>query len=349
MIPKLLSPTTETDYHMAMVELVVCIDDGHAGFSSNKTRDFFGHYFIPADFSLMEEKAIITKFYNDSLARIDDIKIGDAITKVNGKDVGAIIKEKEKYINGSNISGKKHMAWKAIFNGSTDSVNIEYIRDNQSKAKSISRYLFKDFDFKRKESSPPSKILDGNIGYVNLGALNRKEIPEIMESLKKTKAIIFDIRNYPNRTIYPLSQYVCSKRNTFFKHTYPDLSYPGKFIWGNGVKSWASDELKYEGKIVLMVNEKTQSHAEFTAMCLQTGDNVTTIGSQTSGADGNVSVIEMVGGFKTMISGIGIFYPDGTETQRKGVKIDIVSKPTIQGIKEGRDEVLERAVDYVNN
>ena len=96
------------------------------------------------------------------------------------------------------------------------------------------------------------------------------------------------------------------------------------------------------------MNGGTQSHAEFTAMCLQTGDNVITIGSQTSGADGNTSQVNLVGGFKTWITGIGIFYPDGRETQRKGVNIDIEIKPTVLGLSEGRDEVLEKAIAYAN-
>lgn len=101
--------------------------------------------------------------------------------------------------------------------------------------------------------------------------------------------------------------------------------------------------------MVLLVGEISQSRTEFTAMCLQAGDNVTTIGSQTSGADGTVSRFEMVGNYKTMITGVGIFYPDKTETQRKGVKIDIVCKLTIDGITSKKNEVLERALDYINN
>jgi C-terminal processing protease CtpA/Prc len=38
-------------------------------------------------------------------------------------------------------------------------------------------------------------------------------------------------------------------------------------------------------------------------------------------------------------------YPDKTETQRKGVKIDIEIKPTIEGLKQGRDEILEKAIE----
>jgi C-terminal processing protease CtpA/Prc len=226
-------------------------------------------------------------------------------------------------------------------------VQIEFIRNNKTYNKSIKRYFANNYNWE--EESDNYKILDGNIGYIYMGAIKIKDVPEIMENLKDTKAIILDIRNYPNGTLYSIANYISSKRNDFYKVTYPDLNYPGKFIWRKGLQCGKNRELKYKGKVVLLVNEKSQSHAEFTTMCLQTGDNVTTIGSQTSGADGNVSMFEMVGGYKTMISGIGIFYPDNTETQRKGVKIDVKVKQTIQGIIDGKDEVLEKAIEYINN
>ena len=52
---------------------------------------------------------------------------------------------------------------------------------------------------------------------------------------------------------------------------------------------------------------------------------------------------------RTTFSGLGVFYPDETETQRKGIKIDIEVKPTINGLKENKDEVLERAIEYINS
>jgi C-terminal processing protease CtpA/Prc len=90
------------------------------------------------------------------------------------------------------------------------------------------------------------------------------------------------------------------------------------------------------------------SSAEYQTMALQTARGARVIGSQTSGADGNVSEIVLPGGLKTRISGIGILYPDGTETQREGVKIDKVVKPTIEGITAGRDEVMEAAIKMLN-
>lgn len=79
-------------------------------------------------------------------------------------------------------------------------------------------------------------------------------------------------------------------------------------------------------------------------MAFQSSYNVKVVGSTTAGADGDVSAIDLPGGIQTMISGLGIYYPDGTETQQKGVKIDEFIEPTIKGIKLGKDEVLEKAL-----
>jgi C-terminal processing protease CtpA/Prc len=68
------------------------------------------------------------------------------------------------------------------------------------------------------------------------------------------------------------------------------------------------------------------------------------LGSTTAGADGNVSRIPLPGGLSTMISGIGVFYPDKRPTQRVGIVPDRVVVPTIAGIRDGRDEVLDAAI-----
>ena len=347
LISKFLHPKTELDFHLAMLELIVSIDDSHAGLYTDLMTDFFGEYMMPAYCEVIEDKVVITRFFNEAFAEKDDLRIGDVITKIDGQSLEDIFFNRSKYITGSNIPRKRHNSYHAIFKGSTDYVTIEYIRDNQTKTKKVSRYLYGDFNYKPKVSTECFKILEGNIGYVNMGVLTIEEVPTVMEALKDTKSIIFDIRNYPKGTLYSIAYYINSAERDFYKVISPDLNYPGKFIWRNGSSCGYNGDLKYKGQVLLLVNEKSQSHAEFTIMCLQTGDNVTTIGSQTSGADGNVSLIEMAGGEKTMITGIGIFYPDKTETQRKGIKIDVIVKPTLEGILEGKDEVLEKAIGLV--
>jgi hypothetical protein len=71
------------------------------------------------------------------------------------------------------------------------------------------------------------------------------------------------------------------------------------------------------------------------------------IGSTTAGADGNLSGIPLPSRLQSMISGIGVFHPDHKPTQRIGVVLDIVVRPTLAGIRAGRDEVLEAVIHQI--
>jgi C-terminal processing protease CtpA/Prc len=127
----------------------------------------------------------------------------------------------------------------------------------------------------------------------------------------------------------------------FVEYTFVDINTPGLFKTSNPIG--VDGQNSFKGKVVVIVNEITQSQAEYTAMAFQSSPNVTVIGSTTAGADGDVSIIFLPGGIKTMISGLGIMYPDGTETQRKGIIINYKIIPSIQSIKESKDELLQRA------
>ena len=65
------------------------------------------------------------------------------------------------------------------------------------------------------------------------------------------------------------------------------------------------------------------------------------------GADGNVTYISLPGGIRTLFTGLGVYYPDGRPTQRIGIVPDIVVRPTVVGVRAGRDEVLDRALEYI--
>jgi C-terminal processing protease CtpA/Prc len=97
------------------------------------------------------------------------------------------------------------------------------------------------------------------------------------------------------------------------------------------------------------VDEISVSQAEYTAMALRAMPNTVVMGSTTAGADGNVSAIPLPGGLGTRISGIGVFYPDHRPTQRVGIVPDVVFRPTLNGITEGRDELVEAATRLIED
>lgn len=346
-LPKFMEPATEQEYHLAMLELTASLNDSHAWFITQPTNQYYGYYWAPVEIDIIDKKAVVADFFNDSLAKKDDWQLGDVLTAVDGVPVNEILEKRNKYLTGSNDPAKYRDVHIALLNGSNSSVEIEFLRDNNSFKRKVSRYYRKEFGFDNAQGSK-WEILESNIGYVNMGRLEPNDVKEMMHELKATKAIIFDIRNYPKGTLYAIAKELNKESIPFVKFTVPNLQYPGKYKWTKPLAAGTKNPDFYKGKVILLVNEETQSHAEFTAMALQTAPDVVTIGSQTSGADGNVSDLSFVGGFQTYISGIGVFYPDGRETQRIGIVPDMEVKRTIAGIKEGRDEVMEKALEVAN-
>jgi len=189
-----------------------------------------------------------------------------------------------------------------------------------------------------------ARLLNEEIAYVKIAEAADVDFDAFAKSMEKTKGLIVDMRNYPNSmSMFTLGPHLVSHDTNFARFTIGDLSNPGAFHWG-ATASYRPAAPLYKGKVVILVDEITQSSAEYHAMAFRAVPGAVVIGSTTAGADGNVSQIALPGGLRTMISGIGVFYPDGRPTQRVGIVPDKEVKPTIAGLSAGRDEVLEAAL-----
>jgi len=349
MIPKFQYPKDTVNYHLAMLELTAKINDSHSYFYTPYTKRYFGTKWAPFEFKIIDNKAVVTGFYDDSLSKINDVQYGDVILEANNQSIEYIITEKSKYIGASNKAAMLRNFYYAIFNSSSDSMQITFIRNNIIRTKQIKLYSTNQFTFnKSRDKNVVCQEIDENIGYINMETLKKEQVDSVMLIMMEKKAIIFDVRNYPEETKYPIMKYLNEDIKFFAKLTKPDLSYPGVIKWMPPHPCGTKNNTNYyKGKVVLLVNEETQSHAEFTCMALQTAPNATCIGSQTAGADGNMAFVNFPGGFKASFTGLGVYYPNGRETQRVGIIPDIEINVTIQGIIDRKDEVLEKAIEYI--
>ncbi|WP_316830291.1 S41 family peptidase [Pedobacter aquatilis] len=351
MIPKFKDAGDTTTYHLAILELTAKIDDSHGKFSTIFTNKYFGLKWVPFSFKIIDNKAVVIGFYNEELCKNDDIRVGDVFVKIGGSTIEEIVKRNSKFIGASNEVVKLRDTYNILFNGQTSKVETEFQRTGIIEKKTLRRYSFNEINYKYNATNvtDTSKILNGNIGYINMGNLEQKQVDVVLNNLKNTKAIIFDIRNYPKGTMRKIADFLNDKPKPFVLFTIPDVNNPSIYNYKEPSYCGKVNPNYYKGKVILLCNEKTQSHAEYTLMALKTAPNAIVVGSQTSGADGNASYIVLPGGLKTMFTSLGTYYPDKTETQRIGIVPDVMIKPTIEGIKAGKDEVLEKALAIANN
>lgn len=352
-IPKIINTTNSTDYTLTVLELIGRVHDTHANiWGGNSNMDnYFGINRAAVELTFVENKPVVTRYYDEKLGKETRLEIGDVITSINNRPVEEIIKDKLKYTPASNYSTQLRDIAKNLLRTNDTIIHIEFIKDAKKENANVKAYSSKEINIYRKPLVKDTcfKLINKDIAYINNGSVKRKYLPEIWKEAKNTKGLIIDIRNYPSDfIIYDLSNYLMPEKTPFVKFTNGSIENPGLFTYENSVSAGKKNFGYYKGKVVIIVNEISQSSAEYHSMAYKVHPNATVIGSTTAGADGNVSQIQLPGGIMTMISGIGVYYPDGKETQRIGIVPDIEVKPTIQGIKKGRDELMEKAIEIIN-
>nr|WP_320023177.1 S41 family peptidase [uncultured Draconibacterium sp.] len=351
-IPKFINAENELEYEQVAIQIIGEIQDTHANLwgGNNKIEEWKGNYFAPVHLRFIENKLVVTDYYNPELKTETGLEIGDVITKIDGSNTGDIVLGLSKYYPASNEAARLRDISADMLRSQNSQLEIEYLRNGILETKTIKLYPRNELNIYRwykKSDERCYKTMDKNIGYITLMSIKDEDIPEIKDELKNTRGIIIDIRNYPSTFVpFKLGSFFVSSSTPFVKFTNGNVDNPGEFTFIKELEIPKSRE-PYEGKLVVLVNELSQSQAEYTAMAFKAGDNTTIVGSTTAGADGNVSMIMLPGGLRTMISGIGVYYPDGKETQRIGIVPDIEVEPTISGIKNGKDELIEKAIEII--
>jgi C-terminal processing protease CtpA/Prc len=98
-----------------------------------------------------------------------------------------------------------------------------------------------------------------------------------------------------------------------------------------------------------MAHGRAISESEHSGLFFRAANGTRFIGSPTQGANGDVTYFMASGGVRINFSGHEVRWPDGRQLQRVGLMPDIEVRPTIEGIRAGRDEVLERTVAWVES
>lgn len=105
-------------------------------------------------------------------------------------------------------------------------------------------------------------------------------------------------------------------------------------------KSYLGDK-----NVIFITNGRAISYAESYMGYIEGYKLATIVGQPTAGTNGNVNLFSLPGGYKISWTGMKVVKHDGTQHHGIGVLPNIYVEKTIQGVKEGRDEFLEKALE----
>ena len=345
-IPRIALAKTKDDYTLQMMALIGRAHDGHANlWASLDVRPPVGDCQFTVSVRFVENQPVVydmiaTAGKESGLAR------GDVITEIDGIPVKKLVDEWKPYYAGSNDASIMKDIAMFMTRGKCGEASATILRDGKTLALKLKRVPVppEAISFTHDLPGETFRLLSKDVAYLKLSSVKSEEAAQYVQKAAGTKALVIDIRNYPsNFMVFALGQKLVEKKTDFVRFTTADISNPGAFYWGEPL-SLTPEQPLYTGKIAILADEVSISQSEYTTMAFRSSPRAIVVGSTTAGADGNTSPFALPGNLRTMISGIGVFYPNKKPTQRIGIIPDVKVEPTIAGIRAGRDEVLEEAL-----
>ncbi len=353
-IPIVISSSGKNEFYDVMVHLFNETQSCHSFFTSYNWRN--NYYYPPITLKYIENKTIVTDIA-DTLSKITSLVKGDIIDSINHKPTDSI-RKMVRYCSScpDNYIAEQRTGLDLLRVKPEDSLTLS-VTDNFNNSKTIilklNKNLFPYFNDYYERQQPKKnnnadslfKIYPDKIAYLDMNLFSDKNLRNALSKLLDCKTWILDCRSYPKYFPYSITRYISNKRKPFGIAYKPNYKYPGLFSYDLQKTSRVMYlGKKFKGNIIILLDGNTQSAAEWQIMHIQALTKPLLIGSNTAGADGGAVSILLQNNILTYFTGTAVFYPNGKATERIGIQPDIFVTPTIKGIKENRDEIIEKAL-----
>jgi C-terminal processing protease CtpA/Prc len=348
-IPKMEAAGNALEYALTVAGMVTNIQDSHGFIVSSTLNQYIGAFRPPVETRLIQGQSVITAFTDESVRKSSGLSVGDIIVSVDGEEVERRRERLGRIFAASTPQALQRRIHSVLLNGAEKS-QLKLVAKNKD-GKLIEATLertTRPIPVERKY--PVFTVLPEGFGYMDLARLTVQEVDAAFEKVKNTPGLIFDIRGYPKGTAWAIAPRLTDKEvvAALFERNEPhspDPTFATRLQFRQ--KTWPSNNWRYTGKVVALINEDAISQSEHTCLFLEAAADATFIGSPTNGANGDVTTMLLPGGINVNFSGHDVRHADGRQLQRLGIQPHIKVEPTIEGLSKGRDEVLERAVEFL--
>lgn len=351
LLPQFEDARDAREYTLAVVAMARAIQDSHAYVAGSVyTDEIVGAGYPPIRVRVIEGRPLVTALYDSAAASAAGVRVGDEVVTVDGRSALERLDEVEDWLSTSTPQSRTDRASLTFMNGPVGTPVRLGLRGADGRERdAVLERRREDYStlYHRERTGEVVRVLPGNIGYVDLDRLTYDGVASMFEALKGTDAIIFDMRGYPRGTVWAIAPNLAPTEVTAALLHTP--------LVGHGSQGPATETFlqviqpappaeRYTGPTVMLVDERAMSQAEHTGLYLRAANGTRFVGSPSAGANGEIVTVTMPGGMTVGFTGQAVTWPDGGQLQRIGLIPDLEVRPTIRGIRAGRDEVLEAAL-----
>lgn len=344
-IPMFLYAESAVDYHKAIRYITARLNDSHASHSTAMDTLLFGER--RAGFRMRSLSGRWFVYSKRSANYPTNVKIGDEVLSVNSIPIKHLSDSLALFVSASNASTRDKFLNNAILSTPQESFVLKIRRNKDTlevKERSEHMDYFNSLKLEEEGKMKPQWLND-SVAYWHLASAKQDNVESFYRQVCNAQYIILDLRCYPYPSSFrELSKCFIPKTENFAYIVYPDSQRPGEFKYVPGAQHLGS-ELYYKGNVILIVDNQTESFSEYLCMMLQKNPKAITVGTSSSGANGNVHLYEFPGGVMTFLTGLGVLDSNYFPMNGRGVKIDVPVLFETDTILTNVDPYLSKAIE----
>jgi C-terminal processing protease CtpA/Prc len=341
---------TASDALPVLQRLGHLLQDGHTWVQNGVKR-----FVPPFEWACVEGKVVITAVAPDSSV---DVRPGDVVVAIDGVAAQDAVSRAEQRVSAATPARLRLMALEFLrcgAPGSTLRMTVE--RDGQKRSVETARSFdatvkVDDHVILRSWQRRPasfSEVAPG-IVYVDMDRATEDGFQAAIPALEKARGLVFDMRGYPNFMLHlPLTHMISAPCRAVFSDV-PVVTRPDRQDWGHDQTSWYLSPCapRFTAPAAFITDEGAVSAAESFMEIVDDQHLGAIVGGNTAGSNGNVDAVFLPGAVLTW-TGMKVYKLDGTDIQGNGIHPTVPVSPTVDGIRQGRDELLEAAVAAVED
>ena len=342
LIAMLEHASTGGEYELALAEIMASLHDGYAAVDGSATRALRGTAAPPFRLMFLDEAPVVATVQ----AGTTGVTPGDELLRIDGRDVAVRIAELERYTSAATAGAKSAVIAHDLPNGADGSKATFTFRrrDGTQYDVSLTRTTSVAVD-----ASKAWKLLAGNVAYVDAARLDAAQVTLLFEEIAQTRAVIVDLRSSASPAHDELVRRLNNGEATATAAVRVPVLVGGAFHHSDSLRTAGNEPVtRYGGRTIALIDARTIGAAEETGIALSAVANARFVGSSSGGTSGPSSSFVVPGGIRVPFSAVDMRHVSGTPVQGVGIVPDVLARPTLPGLAEGRDEVLQRALTFVD-
>jgi hypothetical protein len=177
--------------------------------------------------------------------------------------------------------------------------------------------------------------------YLDLSTLQAAAWEKLLPTIVRAKALILDFRGFVNGTAVEVMSHLATQELSSPIWQTPVIPSVGKISYITGHWEIRPQEPRLTAKLVALADARVMSSVETILQIFVENKLGTLVGETTGGTNGNIAVADVPGGYNVRFTAIRASSATGSTVQGHGFEPDYVVHPTLEGIRAGRDEILE--------